>query len=202
MTDDVLAVIHQRRSVRSYREEAVPREQIEKLLEAGIWAPSGVNAQPWRFLVITDRAVLAEINRVTKRFIGRLQPLLPLLTRVVRDLRDPDLSWAVRTAAQPKIHVLHRAPVLVLVYTEGKPTHDQTVACAMAAQNILLSAQAAGLGTCVLGITNALNFIPAARRLIGLNRGEKIVVGFVMGYAQKIPAPPSRRPAGAVTRWV
>lgn len=202
MTDDIIAAIHERRSVRSFHPEIVPREQIEALLEAAVWAPSGVNAQPWRFLVVTDQAILAEVNRVTKRFIGRLQPFLPLLTRVVRDLKDPDLRRAVRTAVLPKVHVLHGAPVLVLIYTERKPTNDERVACAMAAQNILLLAQTMGLGTCVLGITNALNFVPAARRVIGLNRGANIAVGMVMGYPQKRPSPPFRRPPQEVTRWL
>lgn len=202
MTDDIFAVIRQRRSVRSYRSQTVPREQLGTLLEAAGWAPSGVNAQPWRFLVITDRAVLEELNRVTKRFIGRLQPLLPLLTRVVRDLRDPELRRAVRTAALPKVHVLHGAPALLLIYTQGKPSHDETLACGMAAQNVLLLAQTVGLGTCVLGITNALNFIPAARRLIGLNRGERIVVGMVLGYPKRMPSPPPRRPTETLTTWL
>ena len=43
-----------RRSIRRYEDKAVPKEVIDKLLEAGVWAPSGMNAQPWRFVVIEN----------------------------------------------------------------------------------------------------------------------------------------------------
>ena len=55
-----------RRSVRKYRSETVPRELLEKLLEAGSLAPSGKNGQPWRFYVIQrDRALLGRVAALT-----------------------------------------------------------------------------------------------------------------------------------------
>ncbi|WP_029895323.1 nitroreductase family protein [Desulfohalovibrio reitneri] len=50
--DAVLEAMHQRRSIRAYTDEDVAREEIETVLEAGRWAPSGLNNQPWRFLVV------------------------------------------------------------------------------------------------------------------------------------------------------
>jgi len=49
---DILKVIKTRRSVRKFKKEAVSKEVIEKILEAGRWAPSGLNNQPWRFMVL------------------------------------------------------------------------------------------------------------------------------------------------------
>lgn len=48
----VLKAIHERRSVRKYTDESVARDDILRILEAGRWAPSGLNNQPWRFLVL------------------------------------------------------------------------------------------------------------------------------------------------------
>lgn len=48
-----MEAIRARRSVRKYKAEAVPREQIERLLEAAMLAPSAVNSRPWEF-VVTD----------------------------------------------------------------------------------------------------------------------------------------------------
>ncbi len=53
---DISNIIIQRRSTREYKEEIPSDAEIEKVLEAGRWAPSGMNNQPWRFLVIKDRA--------------------------------------------------------------------------------------------------------------------------------------------------
>ncbi|MDD5018923.1 MAG: nitroreductase family protein [Candidatus Omnitrophica bacterium] len=51
---DILTAITQRRSVRSFGRKKIAPQDIKKILEAGRWAPSGLNNQPWRFLVIDD----------------------------------------------------------------------------------------------------------------------------------------------------
>jgi nitroreductase len=61
--NEVLKAIRERRSVRQFTTEPVPRAQIELILDAGRWAPSGKNTQPWRFLVVQNeqkRKALAE----------------------------------------------------------------------------------------------------------------------------------------------
>lgn len=62
---DFLELIKTRRSVRSYRPEKVKAELIKKVLEAGRWAPSGLNNQPWRFIVITSEEVKNKIKTYT-----------------------------------------------------------------------------------------------------------------------------------------
>jgi nitroreductase len=49
---DILKTIKERRSVRKFKKEEVPSDVIDKILEAGRWAPSGLNNQPWRFMVL------------------------------------------------------------------------------------------------------------------------------------------------------
>jgi len=61
---DLLQLIKTRRSVRSFTAEPVSRAQIEKILDAGRWAPSGKNTQPWRFVVVESagkREALAKL---------------------------------------------------------------------------------------------------------------------------------------------
>lgn len=50
---DFLELAKNRRSIRAFKNDAVPRDMIEKLMEAARWAPSGANIQPWNFYVIT-----------------------------------------------------------------------------------------------------------------------------------------------------
>jgi nitroreductase len=58
---DAVEAIFTRRSIRKYLDKPVPEELVEKLLAAAMQAPSARNQQPWRFVVIDDRAILAKI---------------------------------------------------------------------------------------------------------------------------------------------
>ena len=60
---EVLEAIRTRRSIRQFKQEPVPPELIEKLLEAARWAPSSANTQPWEFIVITDTEIKKRISR-------------------------------------------------------------------------------------------------------------------------------------------
>ena len=55
-----------RRSVRAYTEEPVSKEQMEAVLEAGTWAPTGMDRQPWRFVIIEDKKLIKLVSDETK----------------------------------------------------------------------------------------------------------------------------------------
>jgi nitroreductase len=61
---DVLEAIRTRRSTRKYRKEPVPDDILRQVLEAGRWAPSANNAQPWKFIVLRDGKLRKEIAEV------------------------------------------------------------------------------------------------------------------------------------------
>jgi nitroreductase len=63
---ELLEGIYTRRSVRQFADELVEREHLMEIINAGTWAPSGLNNQPWRFAVISDRGLLAKVARLTK----------------------------------------------------------------------------------------------------------------------------------------
>ena len=65
MDRDIIDIIKSRRSVRKFTKDPVPEDLIEKILEAGRWAPSGLNNQPWRFAVITAADLKQEISKLT-----------------------------------------------------------------------------------------------------------------------------------------
>jgi nitroreductase len=62
---DILEGIYTRRSVRDFTDVPVEREKIQEILKAGSWAPSGLNNQPWRFVVVRNSAKRAELARLT-----------------------------------------------------------------------------------------------------------------------------------------
>jgi len=79
--DEILKMIRDRRSVRAFRPDPVEKEKLDAILDAGRWAPSGKNTQPWRFVVVesaTKRAELAEL--VTQRnMVGSAPVTLAIL---------------------------------------------------------------------------------------------------------------------------
>ncbi|MFH1449378.1 MAG: nitroreductase [bacterium] len=62
----LLKLIKDRRSVREFTDQEISKDLIEEILEVGRWAPSGLNNQPWKFLVVTKKEVLNEISNYTK----------------------------------------------------------------------------------------------------------------------------------------
>ncbi|MHA1320186.1 MAG: nitroreductase family protein [Promethearchaeota archaeon] len=61
--EDFLEFIKNRRSIRSFQDKQVPDNEIQMILEAGRWAPSASNKQPWEFYVIRDKEILKEISK-------------------------------------------------------------------------------------------------------------------------------------------
>jgi nitroreductase len=63
---DTMEAITTRRSVREFTDEPVAPEELDRLIEAARWAPSGLNNQPWRFMKVLDRRLNTEISNMTK----------------------------------------------------------------------------------------------------------------------------------------
>jgi nitroreductase len=77
---DIIGIIKARRSIRKFKTDAVSEELVERILEAGRWAPSGLNNQPWRFAVVRDRELIKEIAKLThyRRVVLGAQVLIPV----------------------------------------------------------------------------------------------------------------------------
>jgi nitroreductase len=75
---DMFQVIKTRRSIRKFTDEPVSDEMVDTIIEAGIWAPSGLNNQPWRFGVIRDEALKKSISELThyKKIVQRADVLI------------------------------------------------------------------------------------------------------------------------------
>lgn len=83
MDSPILAAIYQRRSIRTFTGDPVGRDLLHEIIKAGIWAPSGLNNQPWRFVIVTDRGLRAALARETK--YGHIVLAAPALIAVYLD---------------------------------------------------------------------------------------------------------------------
>ena len=63
---DIISVIRNRRSIRKFKNKPIKGSILLRILEAGRWAPSGLNNQPWRFLIIQDKDLQLKISKFTK----------------------------------------------------------------------------------------------------------------------------------------
>jgi nitroreductase len=174
-----------RRSVRAYTDEPVSKEQIEAVLEAGTWAPSGMHREPWKFIVIEDKKLIKFISDETKLLVQQNMPPL-----------------AKQFATEADI-VCYKAPVLILVCTEKDPQWENVnlLDSVCAAQNMFLKAYEMGLGTCYMGFVNFLNNKPDVLKKIGVPENCSMMVPFILGHP-KTKQGAGKRNKPNVLKWI
>ncbi len=176
-----------RRSVREYTGQAVDERIIERLILAAVLAPNAVNLQPWTFTVVRDQKLLDQISREAKL---HLRATLPegARTEHFRAMID-----------DPEFHIFYQAPVLILI--SGEADGPWIVEdCALAAENLMLSAHAAGLGTSWIGFAQTYLNTPAGKKLLGLPEAWVPVAPIILGHPKSMPGPVPRK--APEIRWV
>jgi nitroreductase len=198
--DRVLENIKTRRSVKNFQPHPVPREAVEKILEAGRFAPSALNTQPWKFIVIDDKKIIEEFSGIARARLTRLYRFIPLLKIFVKDLKDERAVNAIKKTAQsPEDTVFYNAPLLIFVAND-KRCHDSLTGCSLAAQNMMLAAHGLGVGSCFIG---RAKFIPVKTLLkrFGLAACYDIKIHLAFGYPGGPPRTPPPRKDDTVI-WV
>ena len=69
---NTLYVIKERRSIRKFKPEQIKEEELQAIVESGLYAPSAINKQSWNFTVIQNQEILAELNEATKNVARNL----------------------------------------------------------------------------------------------------------------------------------
>ena len=207
----VLEAIRKRRSVRSYETKTIAQETIEAILEAGNSAASGLNRQPWRFVVVQSPAfrqrLVREASRRWKRTIERKtgtadayarQYLVDMFTRT---FRWPAESYEKMMGRYGDMEdgIYYSAPVIIFVIGTNEGTHN--LDCPMVCQNLMLAAYSFGLGSCWVGSGANIAEDQEIAEAIELRGGEKIFGPIVVGYPKGgFPEPPRKqRP---VVKWI
>lgn len=72
---ELLSLMKGRRSIRAFKSDPVPREYVEVILEAGRWAPSSANSQPWDFILVTDQSTREKIHENVLKVIEKIKTL-------------------------------------------------------------------------------------------------------------------------------
>lgn len=185
----VIAALHDRRSSPVLRSDRPSRREVERIIEAAGWAPNHHKTEPWRFVVLTGQA-LHQMGEVMAQ---------GLQARV----GDPD-SDASRVAIEKERRKPLRAPVVIAVWvcpadSSKVVREEENMATAAAVQNMLLAAEALGLGA--MWRTGPAASDPAVKHFLGIPT-DAIVAAFVyLGYPQALPPRTRTRDALQYAQW-
>lgn len=171
----VLKMIMERRSVRKYLDKPVEHEKLEKIVECGLNAPNGMNKQLWAVRVVEDRNFVTEVTEIFKKE----QP------ETVAN--DPSFKTMFRNAYT----------VIAVATRGGEAKNDgDLISAGMLGENMILAAQALGLGTCTLG--GPVNFLKTSEAAkpyldrLALPEGYDLTYMIAVGYPDETPEYPGR----------
>lgn len=167
----VIETIMTRRSVRDYKDEAVNREQMAKVIECGIYAPSAMNMQPWAVRVVDDKRFLDGVTEIAVK-------------------QNPKLKEQANFR-----NFFRNAPTVAFIACPEE-SYSGEYDCGLLSENMMLSAWSMGIGSCCLGsvvpVMKSEEAKPYMERL-QLPEGYKLQVAIAFGYpAGDAPAAPER----------
>lgn len=176
---ELMDAIRNRRAVRDYAPEPLDRVQLRTLVDAAIQAPSAVNHQPWSFCIVTDQRLLQRISDKAKAHMLH-SPSVGLLAHHFQTL-----------LSDPGFHIFYHAPALVLISAKDAGPWSE-VDCALAAENLMLAARAAGLGSCWIGFAQDWLGTTDGKAMLGLPAASQPVAPIIIGKVRSWPPPVAR----------
>lgn len=171
--NEAIKNIMNRRSVRVYSENQIKPEDLELILQAGLYAPSACNTQPWHFTVVQNQDLIKKMSDETKK-----------------ELMKCDSEYFQKFANNEKYEIFYHAPTIIVVSGEKASLTPQTD-CPAATENMMLAAESLEIGTCWIGLVTYLFRSEKAeefRKLLEIPEGYEPYYAMTMGY-KKFPNP-------------
>ena len=173
---DFLQLVSKRQSVRSYTQEKIAKEKIERCLEAARLAPSACNAQPWHFVVVDDPLLLLEMGKAASDGgMNKFAKEAPVIVAV----KKKKMNFVAKIGS-----LLKNKDYCMLDL-------------GMAVEHFCLQATEEGLGTCILGWFNEKK----VTELLHVPKGKRIPLLIVMGYGNDQPRNKVRKSMDEMSSW-
>lgn len=161
METDFLSLVNSRQSDRAYdADRSVEPDKLERILEAGRLAPSACNAQPWKFVVITDKELAMKVGKAAAGL------------------------GMNKFARQAPVHILiveESANITSLLGGKVKNKHFPLIDIGIVAAHLTLAAESEGLGSCIIGWFDEKEI----KRLTGIPDSKRLLLDIVIGYPVK-----------------
>lgn len=207
-------IVVTRRSIRRYKDKAVPVNMIEDILNVAAYSPTASNSRDVGYTVITDSEAVRELGLLT---FAKFEKIMKFLKRPPGSLLVHLLNlFAPKKSIKRYLErydfftewfkegrdlITHDAPVLLLIHGPGRSRFARENS-AIAACNITNYAHAKGLGTCYIGLINVA--LDLNRKMISkfkIPRGRKVYIALVLGYPAHRYQKTTIRPAPDIT-WI
>jgi len=201
-------VILRRRSVRIFKKKQVPEFMIKRICEAGRFAPSAGNYQPWKFVVVRQPQIIEGLTETVVKNSRMLNMLLdyrrpgfswlrPLAELVIRGNKNelhPTPFGALALVANGKLDLFHGAPSVIIIFKDVRGVSNPDLDCGIAGQNMVLAAHSMGLGSCWVGFTKlAFERTQKWKKFFDIKFPYRFVGSIAIGY-------PNGDPDGEVER--
>ena len=191
---DLLKVINERKSIRAFKTDPVPREKIEEILNLTIHAPSAINLQPWEFIALTGE----EKERLSRRLIKAYrEKRISCSPDTVKPLPKTFGKRGAKTLeamnpffkemgvdADPFINEgscnFYGAPVAILICLDDSFAKARLVDIGITLGYFVLTAHDFGLGTCPIGLITA--YEDEIKDLLNIPENKNVVIGVALGY--------------------
>jgi len=206
---DLFDTIQSRRSIRRFKQDPVPDEDIKKILEAGKLAPSASNAQPWSFIVIKDKALLRKMADAVREMVDRMAPYAGSEQEAQR-LAAYKSNYYVFFENAPAVIAVLMEPyastglLARMGYNEKEAMRLrpdpglQSVSAAI--QNMLLAIHALGYGSCWM--TGPLVAQEAFEKLLGYGKERFIAALLPVGVPDENPVARNRKPLDEISKMI
>jgi nitroreductase len=168
----LLDLIINRQSDRKYSEKQIEEEKLARIIKAGRMAPSACNAQPWKFIVVTDPYLLTTVSEAAQAKLLGMNSFVrqaPVIIVIVRE--QANLSSRIGGTIKNKDY-----------------SH---IDIGIAAENICLQAEAEGLGSCMIGWFDE-NII---KKILGIPKTKRIELLITLGYSLSEKREKRRKPS-------
>ena len=212
---DLLKVINERKSIRAFKTDPVPREKIEEILNLTIHAPSAINLQPWEFIILTGE----EKERLGRKLIkayrekqiscgpGNVKPLPKTIAKrgaKTLELMNPffeEMGLNSDKFINEGSCNFYGAPVAILICLDDSFPTARMVDIGIALAYFILTAHDFGFSTCPIGLITA--YEDEIRDLLNIPENKNVVIGVALGYPNRdIPINHFKSPRDDLEKFV
>jgi nitroreductase len=175
---EILELIISRQSDRKYSDKPVEKEKLERIIEAGRMAPSACNAQPWKFIIVTEPDIIQKVAEAASAKLLGMNSFVPQAKVIIVIVREkPNFSSKVGATIKNKDYSL--------------------IDIGIASENICLQAKAEGIGSCMIGWFDE----KMLQKILGIPRTKRVELIITLGYSLSEQREKRRKPAEETTSY-
>ncbi|MDP3677713.1 MAG: nitroreductase family protein [Methylotenera sp.] len=190
---NIFETILARRSIRSYKTQAVDRVTVHILLEAAVRAPTAIHQEPWAFVIVQNQQLLQKLSDCAK-------PLF-LAKAAAQQSSSKHHDHILEAFRSPDFNIFYNAGTLILICGK-KASHSFEADCWLAAENLMLAACAMGLGTCVIGSALPAFNDHEVNMSLGISDEFSVIAPIILGYPDEEIAPSFRKPPLVLSKFI